>query len=70
MREGIEFFSWDWDYDAAQGFKHEVLLDRIGTQQKHFKPGLHTIAVMAVDAAGLEGIEVVKLKVNGSVERS
>ncbi len=67
---GIEFFSWDWDYDATQGFKPEVLLDRIGTQQKHFKPGLHTIAVMAVDAAGLEGIEVVKLKVNGSVERS
>ena len=66
---GIEFFSWDWDYTEAQGFRPEVLLDRIGTQEKHFKPGLHTIAVMAVDAAGLEGIEVVKLKVNGSVER-
>jgi DNA modification methylase len=67
---GIEFFSWDWDYDAAKGFKPEVLLDRIGTQEKHFKPGNYTIAVMAVDAEGLEGIEVVKLKVNGTVERS
>ncbi|MBK9147027.1 MAG: site-specific DNA-methyltransferase [Flavobacteriales bacterium] len=67
---GIEFFSWDWDYNEALGFKPEVLLDRIGTQEKTFKPGLHTIAVMAIDAAGLEGLEVVKLKVNGSVERS
>ncbi|GEM_PF-222013 len=66
---GIEFFSWDWDYDPAKGFRPEVLLDRIGTQEHTFKPGLHSIAVMAVDAAGLEGIEVVKLKVNGTVER-
>ncbi|MBK8615470.1 MAG: hypothetical protein IPN85_18890 [Flavobacteriales bacterium] len=52
---GIEFFSWDWDYDPAKGFRPEVLLDRIGTQEHTFKPGLHSIAVMAVDAEGLEG---------------
>jgi hypothetical protein len=34
-----------------------------------FKPGTHTIAVKAIDNEGLEAIEVLKIKVNGVVER-
>jgi hypothetical protein len=33
------------------------------------KRGLHIIAAKVVDNDGLESIEVVKLKVNGTVER-
>jgi len=34
-----------------------------------FKPGTHNIAVKAVDNEGLEAIEIVKVKINGVVER-
>jgi hypothetical protein len=66
---GIEFYSWDFEYVAEKGFKAGVMLDREGKQTCRFKAGLHTVAVKAVDNDGLEGIEVIKLKVNGTVER-
>jgi hypothetical protein len=34
-----------------------------------FKPGAHKIAVKAVDSEDLEALEIIKLKVNGIVER-
>ena len=65
---GIEFYSWDFDY-ADNIFKAEVLLDKVGEQTWKFKPGLHHIAVKVVDNDGLEGVEIMKLKVNGTIER-
>lgn len=66
---GIEFYSWDFDHKENQ-FKAEILLDKVGNQSWKFKPGLHEIAVKVVDNDGLEGIEIIKLKVNGKIERS
>ena len=67
---GIEFYSWDFDYTAEKGFKPEVIIDKQGKQQYKFKPGQHTIAVKVVDNDGLDNIELIRLKVNGTVERS
>ena len=50
-------------------FKAEVLLDKKGEQTWKFKPGQHSIAVKVIDNDGLENIEVIRLKVNGGVER-
>ncbi|MDR0544644.1 MAG: site-specific DNA-methyltransferase [Odoribacteraceae bacterium] len=66
---GIEFYSWDFDYNAEKGFKASVMIDREGRQTAKFKAGLHSVAVKVVDNDGLENIEVVRLKVNGTVER-
>jgi hypothetical protein len=44
-------------------------MDKEGKQQHKLKAGIHHIAVKVVDNDGLESIEVIKLKVNGSVER-
>ncbi len=65
---GIEFYSWDFDY-KDNAFKAEVLLDKKGEYTWKFKAGLHNIAVKVVDNDGLENIEIIKLKVNGKVER-
>ena len=65
---GVEFYSWDFNYKDNQ-FKAEVLLDKKGEQTWKFKAGLHIIAVKVVDNDGLENIEVIRLKVNGVVER-
>lgn len=66
---GIEFYSWDFDYNAQNKvFKAQVLLDKQGKQTHKFKPGQHTIAVKVVDNDGLESIETLKLKVNGKLE--
>lgn len=67
---GIEFFSWDFNYNSQIGFKPEIIIDKEGKQQYKFKPGHHTIAVKVVDNDGLDNVEVIKLKVNGTVERS
>jgi hypothetical protein len=67
---GIEFYSWDFDYKQEQGFKPEVIIDKEGKQSRKFKPGTHSVAVKAVDNDGLDSLEVIRLKVNGSVERS
>jgi DNA modification methylase len=66
---GIEFYSWDFDHDPDKGFKPLVICDKDGRQQRKFKAGLHNIAVKVVDNNGLESMEVIKLKVNGTVER-
>jgi DNA modification methylase len=66
---GIEFYSWDFNYNAEQGFKADVMIDKVGKQTAKFKAGLHNIAVKVIDNDGLENIEVIKLKVNGKVER-
>lgn len=64
---GIEFYSWDFNYDG-QIFKAEILLDKAGEQTWKFKPGVHVIAVKVVDNDGLENMELIRLKINGEVE--
>ncbi|MDR2814454.1 MAG: hypothetical protein LBB79_07385 [Prevotellaceae bacterium] len=64
---GIEFYSWDFAYNAEKGFRASVIIDRDGKQQAKLKAGYHNIAVKVVDNDGLEGLEVIKLKVNGMV---
>jgi DNA modification methylase len=66
---GIEFYSWDFEYSAEKGFRASVIIDREGKQQHRLKAGVHHIAVKVVDNDGLEGVETIKLKVNGTVER-
>jgi DNA modification methylase len=64
---GIEFYSWDFAYDAAQGFRAEVFVDRDGEQSHKLKPGSHQIAAKAIDREGLEGMEVLTIQVNGEL---
>ena len=66
---GIEFYSWDFDYSPEKGFRASVIIDREGRQRHKFKAGHHHIAVKVVDNDGLESIEVIGLKVNGTVEK-
>jgi hypothetical protein len=65
---GIEFYAWDFSYQAEEGFKADVLIDKIGKQIEKFKVGAHAIAVKVVDNEGLESLEVIKLKMNGTVK--
>lgn len=65
---GIEFFAWDFSYNETS-FVPEVLLDKLGQQSYLFKAGEHKVAVKVVDNEGLENIEVIKLKVNGVIQR-
>jgi DNA modification methylase len=67
---GIEFYSWDFEYNAEKGFKPSVIIDKAGRQNVRLKAGIHAIAVKVVDNDGLESIEAIKLKVNGQVERA
>jgi hypothetical protein len=64
---GIEFYAWDFSYDTQEGFKADVLIDKIGNQVEKFKAGNHQIAVKVVDNEGLESVEVLNLKVNGII---
>ena len=67
---GIEFYSWDFNYDPEKKkFKAQVLLDKEGKQIVSLKAGTHHIAVKVVDNDGLENMEMVKLTVNGKVDR-
>jgi DNA modification methylase len=66
---GIEFYSWDFDYDGERGFKASVIMDSDGRQVIPLKAGTHNIAVLVVDNDGLENIEVVRLRLNGKVKR-
>ncbi|MDR1182710.1 MAG: site-specific DNA-methyltransferase [Bacteroidales bacterium] len=68
-KAGIEFYSWDFEYNAEKGFRASVIIDKEGRQRAKLKAGQHNIAVKVVDNDGLESIEVIKLKVNGTVER-
>ncbi len=65
---GIEFFAWDFSYEQSEGFKADVLIDKIGKQSQTFKTGNHVIAVKVVDNEGLENLEVIELKVNGTIK--
>jgi site-specific DNA-methyltransferase (adenine-specific) len=65
---GIEFYSWDFNYDADKGFKSSVIRDTDGKQQRSLTAGIYHIAVKAVDNDGLENVETIKLKVNGALE--
>jgi len=64
---GIEFFAWDFNFNAEKGFNAEVLLDKDGKQNYQFKPGAYTIAVKVVDNDGLENTEVIHLNINGVI---
>ena len=66
---GIEFYAWDFDYDAENGFNPGEIFNKSGKQSWTFKAGEHTIAVKTVDNEGLENIEIIKLKVNGVVKK-
>ena len=66
----IEFYAWDFTYKEANGFKPSVIIDKQGIQRHKFKAGHHNIAVKVVDNDGLDNIEIIKLKVNGTIERT
>jgi hypothetical protein len=65
----IEFYSWDFAFDKEKGFKPSVIIDKEGKQTLTLKAGTHTIAVKVVDNDGLENTEIIKLKINGTVEQ-
>ena len=67
---GIEFYSWNFNYNSEKGFKADVMIDKEGKQIAKLKAGLYNVAVKVVDNDGLEAVEVVKLKVNGKIERT
>jgi hypothetical protein len=64
---GIEFYSWDFSYDKEKGFRPSIIIDKEGRQTQAFKTGTHTIAVKVVDNDGLENMEIIKLKINGTL---
>jgi len=66
---GVEFYSWDFEYDEEKGFVPFTLIDKSGEQTHTFTAGMHVVAVKVVDNDGLESIETVKLKVNGAVKK-
>ena len=65
---GIEFYAWDFDYQVDSGFKANVMIDKDGKQRYKFKTGSFQIAVKVVDNDGLENLEVIELKVNGTIK--
>jgi hypothetical protein len=67
---GIEFYSWDFTYNAEKGFKPSIIIDKEGKQIISLKTGTHNIAVKVVDIDGIENMEIIKLKINGVVERA
>jgi DNA modification methylase len=67
---GIEFYSWDFNFNAENGFKADIMIDKEGKQTAKLKAGQHSVAVKVVDNDGLESVEVLRLKVNGVVERT
>jgi len=66
---GIEFYSWDFNYNKENGFKADMMLDKEGKQIVKFKAGgTYNVAVKVVDNDGLESVEHIRLKVNGTVK--
>ena len=65
---GVEFYMWDFDYKNEK-FNPEIMFDKKGEQTFKFKPGVCNIAVKVIDNEGLENLEIIKLKVNGKIER-
>ena len=64
---GIEFYCWDFNYDAKKGFKASIIIDKAGKQIIPLKIGTYNIAVKVVDNDGLENMEIIKLKINGGI---
>jgi len=64
----IEFYAWDFNYNDKQ-FCAEILRDTQGKQTRIFKAGEYKIAVKVIDNEGLENTEIIKLKVNGKIEK-
>ncbi len=64
----IEFFAWDFNFN--ENFCAEILRDPEGSQTRFFKSGEYKIAVKVIDDEGLENMEIIKLKVNGKLEKS
>ncbi|ALG68417.1 site-specific DNA-methyltransferase [Beggiatoa leptomitoformis] len=65
---GIEFYAWDFSYEAEAGFKADEMIDKEGKQTHKFNAGNHCIAVKVVDNEGLESLETLSLTVNGVVK--
>jgi hypothetical protein len=65
----LNFFAGDFEYNHEQVFKASIMLDKIGKQQVKLKTGIYNIAVKVVDNDDLEAIEILKLKINGKIER-
>jgi adenine specific DNA methylase Mod len=65
----VEFFAWDFEYKDGK-FNPQILIDKTGLQSYKFRAGTHNIAVKVIDSEGLENIEIIKLKVNGKIERN
>ncbi len=66
----IEFYAFDFDYnEETKIFSAEEILNKDGKATNKFKAGTHTIAIKVIDSEGLEAMEVIKIKVNGEVER-
>ena len=65
----INFYSWDFNYDAEKGFRASAMFDREGRQCHTLKAGEHIIAVKAVDIDGLESFETTRIKINGVVKK-
>jgi hypothetical protein len=65
----IEFYAWDFNYTDSK-FNPQILIDKTGIQNYKFKAGMHNVAVKTVDSEGLESIEIIKLKINGTIERT
>ena len=66
---GIEFYSWDFAFNKEKGFKPSIIIDKEGKQTLTLKAGTHNIAVKVVDNDALENTEIVRLKINGVVEK-
>ncbi|GHU25982.1 hypothetical protein FACS1894172_20200 [Spirochaetia bacterium] len=64
---GIEFYSWDFNYEPEKGFKPDIFIDREGKQLYSCEAGIYNIAVKVVDNDGLENMEIIRLSVNGVV---
>ncbi|MDQ1266406.1 MAG: hypothetical protein QG635_1558 [Bacteroidota bacterium] len=66
---GIEFFSWDFEYNEIdKKFNPSVIFDKEGKQIHKFVPGIHTISVKGIDNEGMEALEVINVKINGMMK--
>jgi hypothetical protein len=64
----IEFYSWDFAHKEKEGFKPDILIDKIGKQKKKLQTGKHHIAVQAIDTKGLSGTDKMKIDVKHKKE--
>jgi hypothetical protein len=65
---GIEFYAWDFNHEVENGFKADVMIDKVGKQTHAFKAGSYNVAVKVVDNEGIESVEMITLKTNGVLE--